>query len=70
MKKYYYEICENMGSIWTLGMFETLKEARQAVLSDRKSLTKNERKTCVHYIGMIYAENPEPDYYGDFDLIF
>ena len=70
MKKYYYTICENIGSVWNLGTFETLKEARQAVLADRRHLTKAERAEQVHYIGMIHADDPEPDYYGDFERIF
>ena len=70
MKKYYFAICENMGSAWVLGTFETLKEARKAILADLKHLTKSERSQQVHYIGTATLEAPDPDYFGDFEEIF
>ena len=70
LKKYYFAICENLGSVWTLGAFETLKEARRAVLDDRRHLTQAEREKQVHYIGTATLEEPDPDYYGDFEEIY
>lgn len=70
MTKYYFAICEVPGTVWTLGMFKTLKEARRCILSDLRSLTKSERKNQVHYIGTATLDEPDPDYYGNFEQIF
>lgn len=72
MKKYYIAICEKMGSVWNLGTFETLREARKAILHEMKYLTKAERKKQALYIGTVTANEEEidPDYFGDFEEIF